>query len=150
MPIPSTLAEGNRAQTERLRRMAKTLDASRLSYRLSNGWTVAVTLGHVAMWDRQRLCLMQRWAEGKEATGAYDGNVFNDALQPLLALIPPEKAPAAALKAAEEIDAFLERVPDAVVQAALARPDAPNLNRGEHREHHLDRIERELAAAGLA
>ncbi len=149
MPIPSTLAQGNRNQTERLRRLVSRLDASRLALRLPNGWTVAVALGHIAMWDRQRLCLMQRWAEGKDATGSYDGNVFNDALQPLLELIPPERAAAAAVRAAEEIDALLDRVPDAVVQAALARPDAPNLNRGEHRQHHLDQIEKALAGAGL-
>jgi hypothetical protein len=150
MPISSTLAKGNREQTDRLRRLVKRLDAPRLAFRMPNGWTVAVTLAHIAMWDRQRLCLMQRWARGKEASGAYDGNVFNDALEPLLALIPPEKAAAMAIRTAEEIDALLERVPDAVVNAALARSDAPNLDRGEHRAHHLDRIEEELSRAGIS
>jgi hypothetical protein len=36
-------------------------------------------------------------------------------------------------------------VPDEVVEAALARPDRPNLDRGSHREGHLDRIEKALA-----
>jgi hypothetical protein len=31
-----------------------------------------------------------------------------------------------------------------VGEAALARPDAPNLDRGSHRRHHLDRIEEAL------
>jgi hypothetical protein len=35
-----------------------------------------------------------------------------------------------------------------VVTAALARPDAPNLDRGSHRQYHLERIEAALAAAG--
>jgi hypothetical protein len=65
-------------------------------------------------------------------------------------MIPPDRAAAAALQAAEEVDAFLLAVPDAVVQAALARPDRPNLDRGSHRQYHLDRIERALADAGLA
>ena len=48
----------------------------------------------------------------------------------------------------EEVDAFLLEVSDEVVESALARPDAPNLDRGSHRESHLDRIEKALAQAG--
>ena len=121
-----------------------------LAVRLPNGWTVAGALGHVAFWDRQRLCLMRRWAAGLEATGAYDGEVFNAASQPLLEMIPPERLAAKALETAEEIDAFLLEVPTSVVDAALAGPDAPNLDRGSHREGHLDIIEKALAAAGYA
>ena len=40
--------------------------------------------------------------------------------------------------------------PDEVVEAALVRPDAPNLDRGSHREGHLDRVEQALAKAGYA
>jgi hypothetical protein len=39
---------------------------------------------------------------------------------------------------------------DEVVEAALARPDAPNLNRGSHRRYHLDQGEQALADAGHA
>jgi hypothetical protein len=119
-----------------------------LAVRLGNGWTVGGALAHLAFWDRQRLCLMRRWASGQEATGAYDGDVFNAALQPLLELIPPERAAAAAVQAAEEVDLLLLQVSDAVVEAALARTDAPNLDRGSHREHHLDLVEHALAEAG--
>jgi hypothetical protein len=63
-------------------------------------------------------------------------------------MIPPERAAAEALTAAEEVDAFLLEVSDDVVTAALARPDAPNLDRGSHRQYHLERIEAALAAAG--
>ena len=47
------------------------------------------------------------------------------------------------------MDALLLEVSDRVVEAALARPDAPNLDRGSHREGHLDIIEQALARAGL-
>src|SRR5688572_9972821 len=104
MPVSATLAESNRSQTEQLRRLVRRLDAAMLAVRLPNGWTVAGALAHVAFWDRQRLCLMRRWAAGHTATGAYDGEVFNAALQPLLELIPHERAAAAALQAAEEVD----------------------------------------------
>jgi hypothetical protein len=150
MPVSSAFAESNRSQTERLRSLVRSLDADRLAVRLPNGWTVAGALAHVAFWDRQRLCLMRRWAAGEECSGAYDGDVFNAAVQPLLEMIPHEQAAAAAVQAAEEVDALLLEVSDAVVAAALARPDAPNLDRGSHREGHLDIVDRALAEAGYA
>lgn len=150
MPVSAAFAESNRKQTERLRKLVGRLDTTMLAVRLPNGWTVAGALAHVAFWDRQRLCLMRRWAAGEEASGAYDGEVFNAASQPLLELIPAERAAAAALQAAEEIDALLLEVSDEVVEAALARPDAPNLDRGSHREGHLDIVEQALARAGYA
>lgn len=150
MPVSAAFAESNRVQTERLRNLVRKLTPSMLAVKLPNGWTVAGALAHVAFWDRQRLFLMRRWAAGGEATGAYDGDVFNGALQPLLELIPPEQAAEAALRAAEEVDALLLEVTDEVIEAALARPDAPNLDRGSHRAHHLDRVEQALAAAGYA
>jgi hypothetical protein len=63
-------------------------------------------------------------------------------------MIPAARAAAAAVQAAEEVDAFLLEVSSEVVEAALARPDAPNLDRGSHREGHLDRVEQALAGAG--
>lgn len=148
MPVPSALAESNRTQTERLRRLVARLTPEMLAVRLPRGWTVAVALAHIAFWDRQRLCLMQCWAPGQPARGAYDGEVFNDTLLPFLQMIPPEQAAAAAVRSAEEVDAFLLAVPDEVVADALSRPDPPNLDRGSHRDYHLERIEQALAAAG--
>jgi hypothetical protein len=148
MPVSSEFAESNRSQTARLEALVARIDASALSLRLPNGWTVAVALAHLAFWDRQRLCLMRAWAAGVECTGDYAGNVFNDAMQPLLELIPPERAAEAAVAAAAEVDALLLELPDAVISAALARPDKPNLDRGSHRGHHLDQIEAALKAAG--
>ena len=151
MPISKAFAESNRREGERLRALAARLDAHKLGVRLPNGWTVAGTLAHIALWDRQRLGLMRRWAAGDmcggdpgEAARKYDGDLFNDAVQPLLELIPPGRAAAAAVQAAEEVDEFLLQVSDEVVEMALARPDAPNLDRGSHRGHHLDIIEKAL------
>jgi hypothetical protein len=155
MPVSKAFAESNRRATERLRALVDRLDTRQLTVRLPNGWTVAGALAHVALWDRQRLGLMRRWAAGDMCDGdpgevarKYDGDLFNDAVQPLLELIPPGNAAAAAVQAAEDIDAFLLKVSDEVVEMALGRPDAPNLDRGSHRGHHLDIIERALAKAG--
>lgn len=151
MPVSEVYAESNRSQRERLRALVDHLDAKKLAVRLPNGWTVAGALAHLALWDRQRLGLMRRWAAGDMCPGdpaddarKYDGDLFNDAVQPLLEMIPPEHAARAAVQAAEEVDAFLQQVSDEVVRTALARPDAPNLDRGSHRRHHLDIIEKAI------
>ena len=84
MPVSPAFAESNRVQTERLRQLVGRLDAGMLAVRLPNGWTVAVALAHVAFWDRQRLCLMRRWAAGDWCNGGYDGELFNEVLLPFL------------------------------------------------------------------
>src|SRR6478736_1937555 len=112
MPVSAAFAESNRSQTERLRRLAERLDTAKLAVRLPNGWTVAGALAHLAFWDRLRLCLIRRWAAGDFCSAAYDTNLFNATAQPLLEMIPPERAAAAALQAAEEVDALLLEVPD--------------------------------------
>jgi hypothetical protein len=145
VPVPAAIAESNRVQTERLRTLALRLTPAMLTLRLPNGWTVAVALAPIAFWDRQRLCLMRRWAAGNWCNGAYDGELFNEVLLPFLEAIPPDSAVEMAVQTAEEVDAFLLTVPDEVVEAALARPDRPNLDRGMHREGHLDQIEEALA-----
>ena len=151
MPVPEAIAESNRTQRERLRALVARLDAGKLVMRLPNGWTVAGTLAHLALWDRQRLLMMRRWAAGDMSVGEpgddarkYDGDLFNDAARPLLEMIRPERAAAAAVQAAEEVDAFLLEISDEVVAMTLARPDAPNLDRGAHRGHHLDIIEKAI------
>ena len=141
MPVSREIAESNRIERERLENLVRSLDDTGLATRLPNGWTVGGALGHLAFWDRQRLCLLRLWAAGDFRSGAYDSTVFNDAVQPLLELIPPRQIAAAAVQAAQEIDALLLELPDEVIEAALARPDAPHVDRGEHRRHHLDRIE---------
>lgn len=157
MPVSAAFAESNRSQRERLHALVGRMDSDMLAVSLPNGWTVAGALAHVAFWDRQRLCMMRRWSAGDMCSEVYHGcsdkyhgDLYNDAMQPLLELIPPERAAAAAVKAAEEVDAFLLEVSDEVVERALARPDAPNLDRGSHRVHHLDVIEKALSKAGYA
>jgi hypothetical protein len=88
--------------------------------------------------DRQRLYLLRRWAAVNWCHGGYDGELFDEVPLPFLESIPPDRAAELALKAAEEVDAFLLTAPDDGVKAALARPDRPNLDRGSHRDGHLD------------
>ena len=144
MPVAPEIAENNRVQRERLKKLVASLDDAKLRTRLPNGWTVAGALGHLAFWDRHRLLLLQHWAKGNYVTGAYASEVFNDGVAPMLELISPRELAKFAVQAAEEVDRLLEELPDEVIADALSRPDAPHVNRGEHRAHHLDRIEAAL------
>ena len=90
MPVPPDIAESNRRQTERLRGLIGRLSPDSLAVRLPNGWSVAVALAHIAFWDRQRCCLVRRWAAGDWCHGGYDGELFNEVLLPFLEAIPPE------------------------------------------------------------
>ncbi len=107
-----------------------------------------MAIAHVAFWDRQRLCLMRRWAAGDWCQGDYDSELFNEVLYPFLELIPCDAVTRMALEAAEQIDQLLMDVPDALIDAALARSDSPNLDRGSHRAYHLDQIELAIRSAG--
>ena len=126
MPVSAAIAESNRTQTQRLRTLALRLTPEMLALRLPNGWTVAVALAHIAFWDRQRLCLMRRWAAGDWCNGGYDGELFNEVLLPFLEAIPPDRSVEMALETAEEVDAFLLNVPDEVVGGdGASRPPQP-------------------------
>jgi hypothetical protein len=149
MPVSQEIAMSNRTETERMRRLVKRLTGPMFAVRLRNGWTVAGALAHVAFWDRQRLCVLQRWSSGKYGPGEYDGEVFNAALQPLLELIPPERVAEAAVQTAEEIDALLLQLSDEVIADVLARPNPPRLDRGSHRGYHLNQIDEALSVAGF-
>ena len=77
--------------------------------------------------------------------GGYDGDLFNETMQPLLELITT----AGAARAAAEVDAFLLEVSNEVVAISQARTDAPNLDRGSHRGYHLEQIERALSKSAI-
>src|SRR5262245_56526106 len=123
MPVTPAIAESNRSQTERLRALAQRLTPAMLSVRLPNGWTVAMAIAHIAFWDRQRLCLMQRWGAGDWCNGGYDGDLFNEVLLPFFELLPADQVPGLAVGIAAQVDAVLLGASDELVCAALARPD---------------------------
>src|SRR3954469_18623459 len=103
MPVSREFAESNRKQTDRLRQLARRLTPEMLAVRLPRGWAVAVALAHVAFWDRPRLCLMRRWAVGEQCHGGYDGDLFNEVLQPFLEMVPHDRVASLAVATAEEI-----------------------------------------------
>jgi hypothetical protein len=60
-PMARAYATENTHERQRLRTLVARLSDEDLTRPLPNGWTVAITLAHLAFWDRQRLALLRRW-----------------------------------------------------------------------------------------
>jgi hypothetical protein len=141
MTVDRAFIERNRASRERLGRFAA-LSEEQLRQPVGEHWTVAITLAHLAFWDRRVSALLETVGESeKRAIPRIDISV-NDFSLPLWAAIPPREAGRLAMEAAQEVDAALERCPVALLERlnAISRRF---VERSLHRNDHLD----EAAAA---
>jgi hypothetical protein len=143
MAIDQPFATLNRASTDRLRGLAAKLTDADLLHPVSEDWTVAVALAHLAFWDRRvTLILEKSERDGKLFTPEIDV-VVNDLLLPFWAAMPPREAARLALESAEALDRRLETFPPALLETLYAfnrRWVVAALHRGEH----LDDIEAAL------
>jgi hypothetical protein len=131
----------NRAARERLESAVGRLSDDDLHRELSDGWTVAAALAHVAFWDRRALVLVERWTKGEAPRPSpYDVDVANDAAHYLIRLLQPRDAADEALAAAIAIDRALENLDDGTL-AAVQAIESPRVDRAKHRLDHLDEIE---------
>jgi hypothetical protein len=113
------------------------------------GWTIAAALAHVAFWDERRLALVRRWQQnGIQPSGMndVDTHTINDALVPFFLVMPVRKAAELAIVAAVKLDRELEKLPAAMLPAIEAAGDRHALNRGIHRQMHIEEIEALLKA----
>jgi hypothetical protein len=144
MTLDRSFIELNRASTNRLSALAARLGDAEMQHPVGEHWTVAVTLAHLAFWERrvmQILDIAER--DGKPSPPEID-IVVNDLSLPLWTAIPPREAARLAVKSAQAVDRRLEDFPPALLEAIY------NLNerwvvRSLHRNEHLDEIEAALA-----
>jgi hypothetical protein len=142
MPVDTSIIEGNRNQTERL----KTLIASRpdLSCSLGEGWTVAVALAHMAFWDRRVARLLKRWQDEGALPDGLDSDLLNEVLLVEWQSLVPEQAAALALQAAIDGDSAIENADPEKADAIVMMGYQNLLDRSKHRSEHLDQIESAL------
>lgn len=138
----------NDAERARLRALVERLTDEDLSRPMSDGWTVAATLSHLAFWDARAVSLLNRW-EGGIAPSAADhepGNVdsFNEAAMALGLALAPRAAAQLALEQAEEADRRVAAMSDDLIEQYIAAGQPFYLARANHRKLHLDDIERYL------
>lgn len=140
----------NENERKRLQQLTEQLDDAALGLPMEDGWTVAVTFGHLAFWDQRSLVLLRKWrSEGKVVLSPIDIDITNEALLPLLRALPPRIATDLALAAAGAIDRELETYPVNLIPEVEAAGERYRLYRSEHRKWHLDRVESCLQDAGI-
>ncbi len=133
----------NRAQSERLASLAKSLQPADLERPLGGGWTVAMAFAHVAFWERRGRLLLRRWAEGHPLEDDPDwySPVLNGALEPEWRALPPSEALRLALDGVEAMDEEIASLPPVVVEAIVAGGQGWRVRRSNHRREHLDQVE---------
>jgi LPS sulfotransferase NodH len=130
----------NTASREAMQKLAQHFTNTELEHKLSNGWTVAVMFAHLAFWDKQRYELLKSWQKNGISMSACDYNVLNAAMLPFWESLEPRLAVQMALENAAEVDALIEKLSDDFVSKIRKLPDAPDLERANHRLHHLKQL----------
>jgi hypothetical protein len=130
----------NKASREAMKKLSEHLSNSELNHKLPNGWTVAVMFAHLAFWDKQRLELLLEWEKNGISANDYNYDIFNAAMLPFWKAVEPRVCVQMALENAEAVDAFIEKLSDDFAAKIQAAPNAPDLDRANHRLHHLKQV----------
>lgn len=136
--------EQNRAATDRIRALAALPDAA-LHVPVGEHWTVAITLAHLAFWDRRVLAVLETTEQAGCVTYPPIDFTVNDIARPFWAAMPPRAAAELAVASAQELDQRLERFPPALLDELHAH-NARWVVRALHRNEHLDEVDAALAA----
>jgi hypothetical protein len=139
--------EQNTRERERLRALVARLTDDDLRRTVTDRWTVADMLGHLAFWDARALSLAEKLEAGVPFSAAdhesEDVDPINAAVHALLHALPPREVAELTLRLAEETD---RRV--ATLDPQRLWPEDPgcplNPLRASHRAEHLDHIESAL------
>ncbi len=143
MTIDPSYVEQNRTSTARIRFLDERLSDEELLHPVGEHWTVAITLAHLAFWDRRALHALDATERAGELVAPDIDVVVNDYSLPLWAAIPPRQAARIAIEAAEALDARLESYPPALLQ--LVHDFYPRwVVRAAHRNEHLDEVDAAL------
>ena len=142
--MSNAYSDRNRRELQHLRSVVGRLTDAQMSAPAGGpGWTVSGIVAHIAFWDQRALVLARRWTSGGTGSPPGDVDLLNDAMKPFLLAVPPRKAAELALDAAQAIDKEI----DSFGRELLSRVEAngqPKLDRGAHRAHHLEQIEKAL------
>ena len=134
----------NARERQRLQTLIASLSDEDLTRPLPNGWTVAITLAHLAFWDHQRLAVLKQWERAGVRPAPVDTDTINEGVRLLAAVIPPRRAAQVAIEAAEAIDQALEHMAADLLTAIEAGGQSRILTRSAHRRAHLDQIDAAL------
>lgn len=143
MTIDRSFIEQNHASTERIRKLTTGLSDEKLQTKVGEHWTVAVTLAHLAFWDRRVIYLLDATERDGKLSPPEIDILVNDISLPLWAAIPPREAGRLALEISEALDKRLENYPPALLEEIHAYNKRWVL-RALHRNEHLDEVDAAL------
>jgi hypothetical protein len=104
---------------------------------------VAITLAHMAFWDRRALHVLDLTEQNGKLTSPAIDVSLNDFIAPLLAAIPPREAGRLAVEAAKAVDRRLENFPEELLEKVY-KVKKRTVVRALHRNEHLDAIDASL------
>ncbi len=147
MPADRAYVERNTRERERLRALVAGLTDDDLRRPVTDRWTVADMLGHIAFWDALALSLVEKLEAGVPFSPADhepdDVDPINAAVRALLSAMPPRQVAELAVRLAETVDRGV-----ATLDPQRLWPEDPtcplNPVRASHRAEHLDHIEAAL------
>jgi hypothetical protein len=138
-----TFIQLNRASAQRIRTLVARLSDSELLKPIGKDWTVAITLAHLAFWDRRVMHILDvTERDGKLSAPEIDISV-NDWSLPLWAAMPPRDAARIAIQTAESLDARLESFPETLLEEIYSH-NKRWVIRAMHRNEHLDEVDAAL------
>jgi hypothetical protein len=143
MALDQLFIERNRASTERMRTLAATLTDEEMLHPVGEHWTVAITLAHLAWWDRRVIYVLDVTEREGEAFVPEIDIFVNDLSLPLWAAVPPREAARIAIETAETLDVRLENFPPDLLQKLYAVTPRWVI-RAIHRNEHLDEVDAAL------
>jgi hypothetical protein len=134
----------NKKERERLLAFMAGLKDGDFTRRMPNGWTVVVTLAHLAFWDFRQATALNRYLTEGRLIGSLDALAVNDPLSLLSEAIPGPMVVKLTKAAAEMADGMVEKLTQAQADELLGLGLERNLRRSLHRRDHLDKIEKAL------
>ncbi len=143
MTMDRAFVEQNRASTERILALAARLTDEEMLHRVGEHWTAAVTLAHLAFWDRRVLFVLDRTERDGKVFDFEIDILVNDVLLPQWAAIPPRAAAKLCIETAEALDARLEGFPEQLLEQVYDY-NKRWVVRAFHRNEHLDEVDAAL------
>jgi hypothetical protein len=138
-----SFVDQNRASTERLKKLVKSLADADMGRKVGADWTVAVALAHLAFWDRRVQFVLDFTAQEGKLSPVEIDTVVNDLLLPTWEALPGKEAARLAIDTAEALDRQLEGYPEPMLEQVKTH-NPRWVNRSLHRNEHLDEVDEAL------
>ncbi len=140
MGLDQSFIELNRTSTNRIRALAARLTDEELQHPVGEHWTVAITLVHIAFWERRVLDILNMSEREGKVVVPTIAIAVNDLSRPIWAAVPPREAAQIAIESAEAVDKRLEVFPPALLEE-LHTLNERFVVRARHRNEHMDEVE---------